>query len=169
MEWLHSLQGRLGDNTPQFLNPQTCYCPDHATISTMPICGIHFCRIVVTILIQIVESEIRKRNLKTSFELSLLLNQFACEELTKLNLQETVDRMPRSPVQELRMLLVRKNAISVDFRSIFCFSGYSFSNLVIRGSILWRPFKIPSTYQSFTSELKLSYGSYDEWKCQHSG
>lgn len=58
------------------------------------------------LLIQIVESEIRSRNLKTSFELSLLLTQFSCEELTKLMEEEIVENLNHSDVQELRKSLV---------------------------------------------------------------
>jgi hypothetical protein len=59
--------------------------PEHSSILTFPVPETQFCLLICHILQKIAAAEIRSRNLKTSYELSLGLTQFACDELSVLS------------------------------------------------------------------------------------
>ena len=80
--------------------------PDHANILSLPVQETQFCLLICRLLQKIAATEIRSRNLKTSYELSLILTQFSCDELSVLSKGATTCVLSQSNRHEIQLSLV---------------------------------------------------------------
>jgi hypothetical protein len=80
--------------------------PDHASIMLCPVQETQFCLLICRLLQKIAATEIRSRNLKTSYELSLILTQFSCDELSMLSKGATTCVLSPSNRHKIKISLV---------------------------------------------------------------
>ena len=88
------------------LDASKCVAPDHAHILSFPVQETQFCLLICRLLQKIAATEIRSRNLKTSYELSLILTQFSCDELSVLSKGTTTCVLSPSNRHEIQLSLV---------------------------------------------------------------
>ena len=114
MDWLSSLKNGFAGITSFRSNQPTVadsLAPDHSHILTQPVPETQFCLLICHILQNIASVEIRSRNLKTSYELSLILTQFACDELSVLSKGTTNCHVSQSSRHELQIALVSHSTL----------------------------------------------------------
>ncbi len=100
--------GIAGISSRKLVQPDVAKCcaPDHGQILSFPVQETQFCLLICRLLQKIAGTEIRSRNLKTSYELSLILTQFACDELSVLSKGATTCILSHSNRHDLQMALV---------------------------------------------------------------